>query len=147
LGTDGNVYQVAYTPGGAGWRNWQDLGGKLQAGLTAAHIPPAGSSMNLAQANVGYMACETNSLGGHGYESSCTGNGGQPEYWCADFARWVWQNSDVEILSGLTAAAQSFYSYGQSNGTLSGTPQVGDAVGSYSSVMGVCIEGYISPAA
>ena len=82
----------------------------------------------LATANLNDMACGTNSLGGRGYESSCTGNGGQPEYWCADFAKWVWQNSGVTDLSGLNAAARSFYLYGQSHGTLSNTPAVGDAV-------------------
>jgi len=83
---------------------------------------------NLALANVGGMACATNSLGGHSFGSSCTGNGGQPEYWCADFALWVWSNAGVSNVSGLDAAAGSFYVYGQNNGTLSNTPAVGDAV-------------------
>ncbi len=83
--------------------------------------------VSLALANVGGMACGTNSLGGTTFESSCTGNGGQPEYWCADFAQWVWAHSGVDT-SGLDAAAGSFYCYGQNNGTLSNTPQPGDAV-------------------
>lgn len=88
----------------------------------------SGSSIvSLALANVGGMACGTNSLGGHAFESSCTGNGGQPEYWCADFAQWVWANSGVDT-TGLDAAAGSFYCYGQNNGTLSNTPQPGAAV-------------------
>jgi MYXO-CTERM domain-containing protein len=88
----------------------------------------SGSSIvSLALANVGGSACGTNSLGGHNFESSCTGNGGQPEYWCADFAQWVWANSGVDT-TGLNAAAGSFYCYGQNNGTLSNTPQPGDAV-------------------
>ena len=81
----------------------------------------------LATANIGQGACTTNSLGGTHFESSCTGNGGQPEYWCADFAIWVWANVGADV-SGLTAAAGSFYTYGQNNGTLSNSPQVGDAV-------------------
>jgi hypothetical protein len=83
---------------------------------------------NLASANVGGMACGTNSLGGHSFDSSCTGNGGQPEYWCADFARWVWANAGAQYTGELTAAAGSFYVYGQNHGTLKNTPALGDAV-------------------
>jgi hypothetical protein len=83
---------------------------------------------SIAKANVGKGACSTNSEGGHAFDTSCTGNGGEPEYWCADFARWVWGAAGVGNLSGLSAAAGSFYVYGQNNGTLSNTPHVGDAV-------------------
>ncbi len=82
----------------------------------------------LALANVGKMACSTNSLGGKYFDSSCTGNGGQPEYWCADFARWVWENVGAKNTNELTAAAGSFYVYGQNHGTLHNTPNLGDAV-------------------
>jgi hypothetical protein len=51
----------------------------------------ADSIATIAMDNVGNKACGQNSLGGTGFESSCTGNGGQPEYWCSDFARWVWK--------------------------------------------------------
>ena len=50
-----------------------------------------------------------------------------PGEWCAEFAKWVWQNGD-ENISGLTGASGSFYVYGQNHGTLSNTPKVGDAV-------------------
>jgi hypothetical protein len=83
---------------------------------------------SVARANVGKGACSTNSKGGHGFDTSCTGNGGEPEYWCADFARWVWGAAGVGNLDGLDAAAGSFYVYGQNNHTLSNTPHVGDAV-------------------
>jgi hypothetical protein len=86
-----------------------------------------GSIASIALANVGKMACSTNSLGGQAFDSSCTGYGGSPEYWCADFARWVWAAAGVDT-SGLSPAAGSFFVYGQDHGTLSGTPQVGDAV-------------------
>jgi hypothetical protein len=82
----------------------------------------------LALANVGQGACTTNSLGGDAFGTSCTGNGGAPEYWCADFALWVWSSAGVANVTGLTAAAGSFYVYGENNGTLSNTPAVGDAV-------------------
>jgi hypothetical protein len=91
----------------------------------------------LAAANVGKSAgtCadrpSENSLGGAAYDGSCAGDDGKPEYWCADFAMWVWQNSGLPS-TGLTAGAGSFYVYGQSNGTLhtstSYVPQPGDAV-------------------
>jgi MYXO-CTERM domain-containing protein len=83
---------------------------------------------SIAVANLGLGACSTNTGGGTAYGSSCTGNGGQPEYWCADFALWVWGQAGVTNLSGLDAAAGSFYTYGQNNGTLHATPSVGDAV-------------------
>ena len=82
----------------------------------------------LALANVGQGACTTNTLGGDAFGTSCTGNGGAPEYWCADFALWVWSSAGVANVAGLTAAAGSFYVYGENNGTLSNTPAVGDAV-------------------
>lgn len=75
----------------------------------------------IALANVGKMACSTNSKGGKAFDSSCTGNGGQPEYWCADFAMWVWAQAGADT-SGLTAAAGSFYTYGLDHGTLHSSP-------------------------
>jgi len=84
---------------------------------------------SLAVANQGRTACGQNSLGGTGFESSCTGNSGLPEYWCADFVRWVWQNSGISV-TGLTPAAASFIT--SSDGTVHTSPgyqpQVGDAV-------------------
>ncbi|MDQ2957091.1 MAG: hypothetical protein M3Y42_09015 [Actinomycetota bacterium] len=73
---------------------------------TASAGTPAGIGA-LATANHAKMACSTNSLGGHGFATSCTGNGGQPEYWCADFARWVWANEGVSYTSDLNALAAS----------------------------------------
>jgi hypothetical protein len=81
----------------------------------------------VALANVGKRACSTNSRGGAGFDSSCHGNGGQPEYWCADFARWAWAAVGADT-AGLSAAAGSFYVYGQNHGTLHSTPRLGDAV-------------------
>ncbi|MFO0617932.1 MAG: CHAP domain-containing protein [Polyangiaceae bacterium] len=88
----------------------------------------AGDSIaELAMQNLGGKACGTNSKGGKGFYSSCNGNGGQPEYWCSDFAKWVWAQAGAKV-DGLTAAAGTFYCYGQNHGTLSNTPHVGDAV-------------------
>src|SRR5580698_3537136 len=86
-----------------------------------------GGLASLALANLNGTACGTNTLGGTSFETSCTGNGGLPEYWCSDFAMWVWQNNGVDV-SSLSAAAGSFYEYGLDNNTLSNSPAVGDAV-------------------
>lgn len=72
----------------------------------------------IARANLGKMYDSINSAGGTGYYSSTTG-----EPWCADFAKWAWDQAGAEV-TGLTAGAISFASYGE----LGGTPQVGDAV-------------------
>jgi hypothetical protein len=94
---------------------------------TNAASVTSGDLTGLALANVGGTACGRNSLGGNSFFSSCTGNDGEPEYWCADFVKWVWSNRGVNV-AGLTAAAGSFYVYGQNHGTLSNTPHEGDAV-------------------
>lgn len=119
----------------------------LAAGLTVLVAPAAWATSgadigSLATANVGKGAgiCSLvnpspNSLGGMAFESSCTGNGGSPEYWCADFAKWVWSNASGATIAGtaaLDAGAVSFYNYGINHATLhtsaSYRPQVGDAV-------------------
>ncbi len=107
---------------GAACGSRDDVASSTSEALTANDV------VSLATANVGKMACSTNSLGGKYFDSSCTGNGGQPEYWCADFARWVWANAGASNTSELTAAAGSFYVYGQNHGTLSNTPSLGAAV-------------------
>ncbi len=94
---------------------------------TTSDVASGNDLATLALANLGGTACGTNSLGGDSFFSSCTGNGGQPEYWCADFARWVWDNEGFDT-SELSAAAGSFYVYGQNHGTLSSSPSLGAAV-------------------
>src|SRR5208282_2661390 len=94
--------------------------GSIAAALLSASPARAASGASIAStavANVGKGACSTNSLGGTDYGTSCTGNGGSPEYWCADFALWVWAAAGVNT-AGLTAGAGSFYVYGQNNATL-----------------------------
>ncbi|HEX7601369.1 MAG TPA: CHAP domain-containing protein, partial [Polyangiaceae bacterium] len=95
---------------------------------TGSDVVTQGSIASLALANVGKGACSKNSRGSYDFASSCTGNGGQPEYWCADFARWVWAAAGASNTSELTAAAGSFYVYGQKHGTLHSKPVLGDAV-------------------
>ncbi len=85
------------------------------------------SAASIALGNVGRTACGPNSQGTKGFGSSCNGNGGQPEYWCSDFVKWVWGQAGAKT-DGLSAAAGSFYCYGKNHGTLSNTPHVGDAV-------------------
>jgi len=64
----------------------------------------------------------------------------QGEYWCADFAKWVWQQAGVNDTGVLDPGADSFYTWGHDQGeTLSvdGTnPQVGDAVVLYGQLDG-----------
>ena len=98
------------------------------AATSASHIVTEGSIASLALENVGKGACSLNTHGSYNFGSSCTGNGGQPEYWCADFAKWVWAEAGASNTSELTAAAGSFYVYGQRHGTLHSNPVVGDAV-------------------
>jgi hypothetical protein len=102
--------------------------GSAPAMSDAAATGVSGATIaSIASANIGLGACSTNSAGGMAFETSCVGNGGEPEYWCADFAQWVWQEAGADT-TGLDAAAGSFYVYGQNNGTLHTTPRLGDAV-------------------
>ena len=99
----------------------------LAAGITiltpmAAWATDSGDVATLALANAGKGAglCSQvnpapNSLGGAAFGTSCTGNQGEAEYWCADFAKWVWQNaagSTITDTGDLDAGAVSFYNYG-----------------------------------
>ena len=74
-------------------------------------------------------ACGPNKAGTTGYFHSCNGNNGRPEYWCADFARWVWWKAGaVNTAPGthtLNALAASFVNYGPVRRR---NPKVGDAV-------------------
>jgi len=74
-------------------------------------------------------ACGRNKAGTKGYFGSCDGNNGHPEFWCADFARWVWWKAGaINAAPGthtLNALAASFASYGQVRRS---NPKVGDAV-------------------
>jgi hypothetical protein len=104
----------------------------LAPGPGGTNLPPpqtvAEKIVSIALANVGKGACSKNSEGGKAFDSSCTGNGGLPEYWCADFARWVWAQAGAHDTSELDAAAGSFFVYGQKHRTLHKTPHPGDAV-------------------
>jgi hypothetical protein len=66
-----------------------------------------------------------NHIGGKGYCKSRYGNGGKPEYWCADFVKWVWRKAGALNTSSLNAAAASFAHYGPLRPR---NPRVGDAV-------------------
>jgi surface antigen len=92
-------------------------------GARPASADTASQIVSIAQANLGKTACSTNSAGGTGYYTSCTGNNGQPEEYCSDFAKWAWAQAGVDV-TGLTTAAGSFAQYGP----LQSAPHVGDAV-------------------
>ncbi|MEV4425971.1 FG-GAP-like repeat-containing protein [Streptomyces sp. R-07] len=91
----------------------------MLSGAQPASASVGSTIMGIAEQNLGNGACDTNSAGGSGYYGSCSG-----EAWCADFAKWVWDQAGVNV-TGLTAGAGSF---GQYNGGLTSTPHVGDAV-------------------
>lgn len=106
----------------------------VMVAIPSASAASGTAAGTLAAANIGKSAgtcADTpthNSLGGSEFTNSCAGGG---ELWCADFAMWVWSNSGFST-AGLTAAAGSFYVYGQNNATLhtstSYVPQPGDAI-------------------
>mgnify|MGYP001316336912 CR=1 FL=1 len=101
----------------------------------AAPADPDGSPAiaALAVANLGKTAgtCARtptrNSLGGTAFEHSCKGWNDVPEYWCADFAIWVWRNAGYDV-SGLDAASISFATYGVKHHSTRAAPKVGDAL-------------------
>ncbi|MER5641783.1 tachylectin-related carbohydrate-binding protein [Kitasatospora sp. NPDC002227] len=121
VGSDTNLHWYRHTdPIGGSWA-WASGAGNTVgwswSGLSQpfADVQGCSSIADYAYSQVGHGAC------GPGYLNSCN------EPWCADFAMWAWQQAGVN-LSGLDAGAGSFYRYGQSKGTLSSTPHVGDAV-------------------
>lgn len=87
----------------------------------------------LARANLGKTAgtCAAtpmrNSLGGAAFEHSCVGWNKVPEYWCADFAIWVWRNTGYDV-AGLDAASYSFVTYGRRHASTRERARVGDAL-------------------
>jgi hypothetical protein len=92
-------------------------GGQAHAATRSRSAVPQVSGSNIASIAEGQ-------IGG-----TCSDYYGCPDpgEWCSDFAMWVWQKAGAYI-SGLSAASGSFYVYGLSQGTLSSTPHVGDAV-------------------
>jgi hypothetical protein len=89
-----------------------------------------------AKAELGTGAC-SNNLGVLGFttpgtdSNSCGGCGGshKPEYWCADFASWVWNQAGVKYTSQLGSSTTLFEDYGTQHDTWkTNDPQVGDAI-------------------
>ena len=82
----------------------------------------------IAKRQVGQTACSRETDGKPGFFTSCHGGFKEPEFWCSDFARWVWWKAGaINAAPGtdiLTAAAVSFVKYGK----LRRRPRVGDAV-------------------
>ncbi|RPF33818.1 CHAP domain-containing protein [Streptomyces sp. TLI_185] len=61
-----------------------------------------------------------------GYLTSCRGNKGRGEYWCSDFARWVWDRAGFHT-EYLDPRARSFKEQRGRYGGEHSAPQVGDA--------------------
>jgi|GEM_PF-3425209 len=87
------------------------------------------NAASIANANLGNGACSTNSAGGTGYYGSCSG-----EEWCADFAKWVWNQAGYTDISDISSGAWTFAHHGATHGTFHWvtdtgyTPQPGDAI-------------------
>ena len=81
----------------------------------------------IALGEKGNMACSAMTNGKPGYFTSCHSDGenGPPEYWCADFARWVWWKAGALKTELLTNQAGSFDRCGP---VRPDNPRVGDAV-------------------
>ncbi|MFJ9448691.1 CHAP domain-containing protein, partial [Kitasatospora sp. NPDC101235] len=90
----------------------------LALSTTTASASVGSSIAQIAAANLGNTGSGLNSANTYGYYNSANEN------WCADFAKWVWEQDGVDV-SGLDARAASFAEY---RGGLSSTPHVGDAV-------------------
>ncbi len=103
-------------------------------GPRSAHATTKQENMALlAFANVGKTACGLNSKKTTGFYSSCHGSDNGPEYWCADFVKWIWAQNGATGTGALNAAAYSFYTYGLNHGGVHATPKVGDvAIFAYS---------------
>ena len=83
----------------------------------------------IAKRQVGQTACSRETDGKPGFFTSCHGGFKEPEFWCSDFARWVWWkagaiNTAPGTRTPLNAAAGRFVLYGK----LRRRPRVGDAV-------------------
>ena len=83
----------------------------------------------IAERQVGQTACSGETNGKPGFFTSCHGGFKEPEFWCSDFARWVWWkagaiNTAPGTRTPLNAAAGRFVLYGK----LRRRPRVGDAV-------------------
>lgn len=134
---------------------------RIQRTVTCTTPPPGGNPppgdvgaavVSVATAEMGNPA-HNHEIGGYNcnYYSAALGvggtgcsNGWRTEEWCSDFALWVWRQAGITV-GGLTAAASTFYAYGQQHSTWHTTnPRVGDAVvfnlsssGTYASHVGL----------
>ncbi|WP_052441789.1 NlpC/P60 family protein [Streptacidiphilus anmyonensis] len=102
------------------------VGSGTKAALYGPVPAPTPTGGNVSRGNIAQIA-----LGQYG----TTGTGdycnpyGPCEYWCADFAGWVWNHAGVDT-AGLDAGAISFYRWGLRHGTIenSGVVRQGDAI-------------------
>lgn len=144
LQNDGDLADFGYTAGSPDTAVllWQSATATNGAGIAA-----------LAVDQLGDHNCSVNSLGTVGFGStdtaynSCDGSADpQGEYWCADFASWVWEHAVTDgfdtvatytdpnyedgAQQSLSPWAPNFARYGWAHGTFahSGTPVAGDVV-------------------
>jgi len=87
---------------------------------------------NLAYAQIGKVASSAKQTPSHFGDSNLAGHSNNN--WCADFVKWVWQNSGVNV-NGINGLASSVYTaaVNKTNGSVAHTassyvPQPGDAI-------------------
>ena len=121
--SDGNLV-IYNNANSALWSNGQKLNSSIRNAISSYVQSQSGTKDSPANT---YCNKYSGALGS-GSTAGCTA-GYRSILWCADFARYSWQQAGVNI-SGLTAASSSFYSYGVNHGTWHAagtyTPQAGD---------------------
>lgn len=113
----------------------------LSSSISSIALGQVGVATDPAETSFGTVDCDpfstlvaagSPSSDGCGTDST-HGVADQNEEWCADFAKWVWEQAGVTAnLNTLNAGANSFYAWaladGESPAAGSGTPAAGDAV-------------------
>jgi hypothetical protein len=113
----------------------------LGTSIASIALGQAGVATNPPETSFGSVDCDPYSTlvaAGSPSSDGCGGDAAhdvadQNEEWCADFAKWVWEQAGVTAhLNTLNAGANSFYAWaladGESPAADSGTPAAGDAV-------------------
>lgn len=113
----------------------------LRATIAKTALSQVGRGDNPVVTGFGGLNCNPYSTMVAGFSANSDGCGydttfnvrNSNENWCADFVKWVWQQSGItQDMNTLNAAASSFVQWaiddGQTPAADSGTPAVGDAV-------------------
>jgi len=115
--------------------------GALRQKIVSTALSQVGNADNPVATNFGGLNCNPYTTMVAGFSANSNGCGydstfkvsNSNENWCADFAKWVWQQAGVtQDMNTINAAASSFYQWalddGQTPQTDAGTPHAGDAI-------------------